>query len=104
MKNFNFQALSIVLLVLFCWIIYPVKWTKKIMFELRKTNAIRKANHLCAETNKQVYVVQNGMKFEVGFRHEFRKKTNSIQSELVRNKKGYLRYSYKNAIIYKSKS
>jgi hypothetical protein len=65
---------SLVLLVLFCWIVYPYKWIKKSVFNHRKGKAIRKAKYLNMRWGRTFYVVQNGMNFFVGDRTYFRRK------------------------------
>jgi hypothetical protein len=103
MNNRTLHILSIILTILFCWIIYPFKWIKLLNFKLRKANAIRQAEQLTAETNKQVYVVQYRMRFKVGLRSEFRKHNSQIRRDLDKEMKGFLDYDYRNGIIYHTK-
>lgn len=69
------------------------------MFEAKKSNAIRDAELLSRQTNKQVYVVQYKTDFIVGMRNEFRQKDSKIRRKID----GYLDWDYRNAIIYKTK-
>jgi len=97
------HILTVVFTVMFCWIVFPARWIKRFVFDTRKANAIREADLLSLETNKQVYVVQYGMKFKVGSRSEFRYSTNKIKSDLSKRNSSFLDYNYRNAIIYKTK-
>ena len=97
------HLLTAVFTALFFPALLPAKLIKRFIFETRKANAIREADLLSSETNKQVYVVQYGMIFKVGFRSEFRYSTNKIKSDLSKQNSGFLNYDYRNAIIYKTK-
>lgn len=97
------HIVSIILLVLFFWIIYPYKWIKKLSFEVRKANTIRQAEQLSVNENKQVYVVQYRMRFKVGLRSDFRKANSKVRRELEKEMKGFLDYDYRNGIIYRTK-
>lgn len=103
MKDITFHILSILLLVLFFWVIYPVKWIKRLIFEVRKSNAIREAEDLSLKHNKQAYVVQYKMKFAVGLRSQFRQQNSKVRRKLADEMNGYLDYDYRNAIVYKTK-
>lgn len=74
MMNRKIAYTSIVLLILFCWIVYPYKWIKRSVFDHRKEKAIRKAKDLNKYWDRTFYVVQNGMNFFVGDRAYFRQK------------------------------
>ena len=93
------KLLSYILVGLFFWIIYPVKWIRKSLFEVKKGNAIREAETLSSQTNKRVYVVQYRREFIVGLRDDFRRKDSKIRKKLD----GYLNWDYRNAIIHKTK-
>lgn len=93
------RALSWLLTVLFCWIIFPYKWTKKALFEAKKANAIREAEMISIERNKQVYVVQYRTDFIVGLRDEFRRKDSKIRRKID----GFLNWDYRNSIVHKTK-
>ncbi len=74
MRNRKIAYTSFILLVLFCWIIYPYKWIKQAVFNHRKEKAIQKAKELNILWGRTFYVVQNGMSFFVGDRAYFRRK------------------------------
>lgn len=102
-KSFFFHGLSFFLAVLFCWIVFPVKWIKRFTFETRKANAIRRADLLASETGKKAFVVQQKMNFIVGLRSELRNKNSKIRSQLAKENKSFLNFDYRNAIIYTTK-
>lgn len=103
MNNTAFHFISIILTILFAPIIYPYKWIKLFSFNIRKANAIRQAEQLTADTNKQAYVVQYRMSFKVGLRSEFRQSNSRIRRDLDKEMKGFLDYDYRNGIIYRTK-
>ena len=84
--------------ILFAWIIYPYKWIKKLIFRIKKENAIKEADALSKELNKAVYVVQDHEKFYVGTRTQFREGNKDAKRCLP----DWLRYDYRHAVIYKA--
>ena len=92
------KVLSYSIVILFCWIIFPYKWVMKFIFESNKAKAIRRCDDLSLKYNKQAYVVQNGREFYVGLRSEFRQTNSKVRRKLAK----YLKFDYRNAIIYKS--
>lgn len=93
------RLLSWIVTILFCWVIFPYKWIKRALFEAKKANAIREADLLSIETNKQAYVVQYKTDFIVGLRDDFRRKDSKIRRKID----GFLNWDYRNAIIHKTK-
>lgn len=91
-------ALSWITTVLFAWIIFPYKWIKRMIFRLKKEHAIMDADRLCKDLNKAVYVVQDGETFYVGTRSQLR----GTNKRAKRCLPDYLRYDYRNAIVYEA--
>jgi len=97
-NNRVIHALSLIAVVLFCWVIYPYKWIRKALFRVRKRNAVREADQLCRETGKAAYVVQAGTQFYVGNRAQFREWNNKAR----KGKRRFLDIDYRHALIYKA--
>ena len=97
-NNRVIHALSLIAVVLFCWVIYPYKWICKALFSVRKRNAVREADQLCRETGKAAYVVQAGTQFYVGNRAQFRE----WNSKARKGKRRFLDIDYRHALIYKA--
>lgn len=92
------KALSFILVVLFCWVIYPYKWARALTFRLRKEKAIREADLMCHETGKAAYVVQDGVRFYVNNRQQFR----DWNKQARKGRRRFLDIDYRHAVIYKS--
>lgn len=92
------KVLSVLIVVLFCWVIFPIKWVRSIVFKARKSAAIKEADELCRQTHKAAYVVQMGTRFAVGNRAEFRDWNKKAQ----RGRKRYLDIDYRHAVVYKA--
>lgn len=97
-NNKLIHALSLIAVVLFCWVIYPYKWIRKALFRVRKRNAVREADQLCRETGKAAYVVQAGTQFYVGSRAQFRE----WNTKARKGKRRFLDIDYRHALIYKA--
>lgn len=95
--------LAWVCVVLFCWVVFPTKWAKKIVFKVKYRRAIKKAAERRKTTKKRVFVVQNEREFYVGTREELRAMDKRIKRRLQRQGKSWLRWDYRNAIIYTAK-
>lgn len=93
------KIIAYIVTILFFWVIYPYRFIVKMIFEIKKANAIKQADELCKQTNKQVYVVQYNKDFVVGLKREFRHKDLKIRKKID----GFLDWDYRNAIIYKTK-
>lgn len=91
-------ALAWITTVLFAWIIYPYKWIKRMIFRAKKEHAIMDADRLCKDLNKAVYVVQDSETFYVGTRAQLR----GTNKRAKRCLPEYLRYDYRNAIVYEA--
>lgn len=100
--NKLFKVFSFVCVVLFCWVIYPLKWIRKFIFLSRLDEAKKYADALHDETGKSYYVVQFGLKFDVGTRDYFRRNNVKVKRSLKKKYKGFLNYDYRNAIVYVS--
>ncbi len=92
------RTLSVLCVVLFCWLIYPAKWIRTAVFRVRRNNAILQADRLYAQTGKAAYVVQNGTRFLVGNRATLR----NWNKQVRKGKQPCLDIDYRHAIIYKT--
>lgn len=101
MKRF-IKVLSWVCVVLFCWLIFPIKWVKKILFNERKERAIARANELAQKNNRVYYVVQVESDFYVGNRDFFRERDKKMKSILAKNNASFYKWDYRNAIVHKA--
>lgn len=92
----TFKIFSIIVTVLFFWVIYPYKWVRNYRFKKRKDNAITECIVKAQDNGCRYFVVQNGREFYVGTRHDFRLWN-------TRNKKKMMpvmNFDYRNSIIY----
>lgn len=96
MKDIRFKILSIIVTILFAWIIFPYKWIRNYAFRLRKDNAISECIVKASENGCRYYVVQNGKKFHVGTRAEFRR----WNTKNNRKVKKMFDFDYRNSIVY----
>jgi len=88
---------SLICLILFFWIIYPYKWIKQAVFNLRKEKAIQQAKELSFEKGHKFFVVQNGIKFIVGDKKYFR----TMNTKYKKSVKGTsIFFDYREAIIF----
>lgn len=101
MKRF-IKVLSWVCVVLFCWVIFPVKWYKRISFRQRKEQAIARANELAQKNNRVYYVVQMEENFFVGTRDFFRERDKKMKSILAKNNASFYKWDYRNAIVHRA--
>ncbi len=93
------KVVSYIILVLFCWVIYPYKWIRWIAFYVRRYLAIRTADEMHNLTGRRYFVIQNGRKFIVRDKRSARKKDVKIKKKIP----SYLDWDYRNAIIYRTK-
>lgn len=98
------KALTYVILILFCWIIYPYKWITKAVFLTRMNNAKKKANKRALQVSDTVYVVQWGKRFFVGVRSEMKKMDKKAAKMLKLTVREAQMWDYRNCIIYKTKA
>lgn len=75
---------SVILTVLFAWVIFPIKWIRRLKFNIRKRIAFRNAQRASRLTKTSVYVCQWGNRFFVGTRKELRLKVDKIGNKVVR--------------------
>lgn len=101
--NRMIKCFSWVIVVLFCWVIFPIKWVKKILFNERKERAIAYADAMAKKNNRVYYVVQVESDFYVGTRDFFRERDGKMKRELKKKGLAFLDWDYRNAIIYKAK-
>lgn len=92
--------LALACTILFCWVIYPYKWLKRLILKIRIYQAKREADYQCAQTNKAVYVIQDGMKVSVSNRKTARAINTSVNKKLAKKKAAYLDWDYRYGIIY----
>ena len=97
------KALSTVIVILFCWVIFPYKWIKHAIFVNRKSKAIRQANKRQLTTAKKVMVCQIGSHFIVGVNDELKRINKRGRKLLKLNKNEEFIWNYKNSLIYTAK-
>ena len=91
-----FKIFSIIITILFAWVIFPYKWIRNYAFSLRKEDAIRECIVKAIENGCRYYVVQNGNNFHVGTRAELRMWNGKNKRKFM----PVLNIDYRNAIIY----
>ena len=103
MNNLNkhriLYCISFVLTILFAWIVFLIKWTKKIAYNARKRRAIKDAFKQSKSTSAIVYVVQWHDRFFVGKRHELRREIDKRYGKVVRGISHVLDVDFKRAVI-----
>lgn len=86
------------------FLFFPIFWIIRVYkvkkFDKRKAKAIRDADKLHSDCNRNAYVVQNGVKFVVGTREQLRK-LNTQGRKMVKGT--YMKFDYRKAIIYTAK-
>lgn len=97
------KTLSYLILILFCWIIYPYKWGVKLSFLRSKHKAVIKAEKMYSALNKTVYVVQWGKTFYVGVRSQCRKLDRAAAKHLGLTHQEHKLWDYRNCVVYKTK-
>ena len=97
------KLLSYLIVALFCWAIWPYKWALLAQNALRLANAKRRADVLDADKNQAVYVVQYRRRFKVGLRADFRRENSKVRRDLAQEMKGFLKWDYRNAIVYRTR-
>jgi hypothetical protein len=75
---------SVVLTVLFAWVIFPIKWLRQLRFNIRKRSALHKAQRQSKHTRLSIYVCQWGDNFFVGTRKQLRLFVDKIGNKAVR--------------------
>lgn len=97
------KTISTIIVILFCWIIYPYKWIRHFQFVNRKSKAIRQAKELQKTTDKKVMVIQIGSIFKIGVNTEL-KRYDKLARKILRVKRcDNFIWNYKNAVIYSAK-
>lgn len=80
----------------FCFIVFPVKSYRKILFDSRKKKAIKMADKMQKTTPDKVMVMQDGVDFYVGVKSDFKHLKKRV------NKKLKIKHEYRNAFDWKS--
>lgn len=96
------RIVAITCCVVFCWIVYPYKWAKAAIVWVRKIQAIQRAKDMAHERGCKIFVVQNGMRFDVGTRAVMRRKSTKIQRRFARNHAEYMDYDYRYGIVFEA--
>ena len=97
------KALSTLIVILFCWLIFPYKWIRHAVFVNRKNKAIKQADKRQLTTNKKVMVIQIGNRFIVGINDELKRINKRGRKLLKLNKNEDFIWNYKNSLIYSAK-
>lgn len=97
------KLLSTIIVILFCWLIFPYKWIRHFQFVNRKSKAIRQANKLQKTTDKKVMVIQIGSIFKVGVNTELKRYDKLARKILKVKRCDSFIWNYKNAVIYSAK-
>lgn len=97
------KLISTIIVILFCWVIYPYKWIKHAIFINRKSNAIKQADKRQKKESKKVLVVQIGNQFIVGVRDELKRIDKKAFKILRLNRNEQFIWDYRNSIIYEAK-
>jgi len=91
------------IVILFCWIIYPYKWIKHYLFIRKKKIAIKKADERQKTSNSKIMVVQLGNYFKVGTKTELKSMDKLARKILKIKRSDKWIWDYRNSIIYSAK-
>ena len=95
---------SVVLTILFAWIVFPYKYAKKWRHASRKRRAIAKARRMSRKTNDTIYVCQWENEFFVGDKPALKRDIDRKYKNIVSNRiSHYLDVDFRNAVIAKAK-
>lgn len=95
---------SLVLTILFAWIVFPIKWTKRAKYLWRKRVAFAKARKQSKKSNATIYVCQWDDFFFVGTRTELKRIIDRRFKNYVSNHVShYLDVDFRKAVIAQAK-
>jgi flagellar biogenesis protein FliO len=97
------KLLSTLIVILFCWVIFPYKWIKHAIFINRKSKAIKEADKRQKTTAKKVMVIQIADQFIVGVNDELKRMDKKAFKILKLNRNEQFVWNYKNSLIYSAK-
>lgn len=92
---------STLFVVLFCWVIYPYKWTRLLVHNIRKANVCRQACHASTQCGDVVFVIQHGKEFYYGTRKTLRNHNKKASKKIQSEYSPLLECDYRNAIVAK---
>lgn len=92
-----------IIVILFCWVIYPYKWAKHIAFIMRKRKAIKQADERQKTSNDTVYVVQILDTFHIGIKSEMKKLDKKARKILGLKRVDNFIWDYRRSVIYKAR-
>ena len=91
---------SIILTVLFAWLIFPYKWITRALFNRKKAKAMRKARKMSEQTGATIYVVQWHDTFFIGKRNELRQIINQYYAKRIHKRYSHkLDVDFRNAVV-----
>lgn len=91
------------IVILFCWIIYPYKWVMHFAFISRRNKAIKEADKRQKTSSKKIMVCQIQSYFKVGTKDEL-KRYDKLARKLLKVKRAdNWIWDYRNAVIYSAK-
>ena len=92
-----------IIVILFCWIIYPYKWIRHFAFISKKKKAIKKADKLQKNSCKKIMVCQIGSIFKVGTKTDLKRMDKLARKILKIKRADSWIWNYKKALIYSAK-
>lgn len=96
---------SIILTVLFAWVIYPYKWIRLSLFKHKKSRTIAKAKRQSRGSDAIIYVVQWHDTFFIGKRNELRQIINQYYAKRIHKQYSHkLDVDFRNAVIAKCRN
>lgn len=92
--------ISVILTILFAWVVFPIKWIKKARHAARKRHAFAKAKKQSRRTLASVFVCQWDDMYFVGTRTELKREIDRKYKNIVSNRiSHYLDVDFRNAVI-----
>jgi hypothetical protein len=83
------------------FLLLPFFLIRNLVFDWRKSSAVRKAERLSVRLGKNVYVFQTGRRFTVGTREELRRINRAGRKNLKRATGSRLfDFDYRNSLVY----
>lgn len=95
--------ISVILTLLFAWIVFPIKWCKIWRHNAKKRRAMRKARRKSKKVAGTIYVVQWGNTFFYGSRAELRLIVDKRGRKAVKSYTGHHVFDvdFRNAVVAK---
>lgn len=97
------RLIAQIIVILFCWIIYPYKWIRHFIFISRKNKAIKEADKLQKNSGEKIMVCQIGSIFKVGTKTDLKRMDKLARKILKIKRADKWIWDYRKSLIYSAK-